>query len=227
MNQAGFYGFPTPFGGQIYPLQYTTVQLFPQQNYYNQNLFNNKETFKFKKHTEPFNWKLASAMDVNKIIQKGDISSVKFCIREFMDAYVDKNDKQHFPSDDMYNAFRVMQLGLSYLSSENDSIKSQIDEITAVSNEEAMNQMKDKFEQSSKIIQEKDEIIENLQSRIAQLEESLKEDQTKIHALRQKLHHTRQINTQLRGRLEDTEEGLAHTETARRQFNSMRRRLKH
>ena len=224
----GFYVTQTPMGGQLYAVPCSgTVNL--QQNYSNvQHLFDNREKFLFKKPTEKINWRLAEAIDADKIVQQGDITKIKFFIEEFKNSAIDKNDKKHFPSDDVYNAFKVMQLGLSYLSSENDKLSNRVENqnVQGSQNDVYLIQMRDKYADQEREIEEKDELIEKLKMRVEELENARKDDERKIMILRRKLHHTRQLNTQLRTRLEDTEEGLAHTATMRRRYTSLRRRIK-
>ena len=224
----GYYGMQTPMGGQIYAVPVVPFCIPYQQanTQISQKLFDNRERFSFQKPTENMNWQLAGSIDPNKVMKKGDITTVKFCIQEFKDSRVDKNDKEHFPSDESYNAFRIMQLGLHYLSTENEKICEQFDSIAAMSNESAMSQARDKIEENEKLVEEKDATIDELKQRIEELEKERENDQKQIKQLKEKLHHTRQINIQLRERLSDTEEGLAHTETARKRFNSIRKRIK-
>ena len=225
---SGFYVAQTPMGGQIYAVPCVGSANFQSsQNLSSvQHLFDNREKYAFKKPTEKMNWQLAAAINPNDIIQKGDITKIKFLIQEFKDAAVDPNDKSHFPSVDIYNAFRSMQLGLSYLASENEKLLNQIQNTTNASNDSAFYQFREQFAEKEKAIEDKEEQIMDLKTKIEELESAKKDDERKISLLRRKLHHTREINTQLRTRLEDTEEGLAHTATARRRYTALRRRMK-
>ena len=225
---SGFYVAQTPMGGQIYAMPLSaTVNV--QQNFSNvQHLFDNREKYLFKKPTEKMNWRLAEAIDADKIEKEGDITKIKFFIEEFKNSQIDKSDKKHFQSEEVYNAFKVMQLGLSYLSAENDKIANKLDNqnVQGSQNDVFLIQMREKCADKEREIEDRDELIEKLKMRIEELESAKKDDERKITILRRKLHHTRQLNTQLRTRLEDTEEGLAHTATMRRRYTSLRRRMK-
>ncbi|EAY05186.1 hypothetical protein TVAG_058430 [Trichomonas vaginalis G3] len=74
-----------------------------------------KEQYAWAPRTEPMNWGLAESLDVNQMVQKGDLASVEFYMNKFTFANISKDDMKQFGSKGALNAFLILQLACDYL----------------------------------------------------------------------------------------------------------------
>ncbi|EAY11988.1 hypothetical protein TVAG_271710 [Trichomonas vaginalis G3] len=171
------------------------------------------------------NWKLAESIDIEKMQTVPDIHSIKYLMSQFKEAKIDENDTDNFASVGAYKAFRSMQIAIQYLLEENQKLIDQFQYISDEPSQKILTQYNENISKAEESIKKRDEKINELKNQVERLYSERKTVESELKNMRKKLHHTREINTTLRQRLEETEDGVADTMYARKKYKDLKKRL--
>lgn len=192
-------------------------QQYPQQSYYYQAPFNiiyepypqpihikqtdlTNEKWAWAPRTERMKWDLAESIDVDEIVRRGDLNSLKFYLESFVNANITEEDSKKFGSKGALNLFLLMQLGVDYLLTQYqnyslNAIMSQITKPPQVDNSQAiLMQSQQKIEEMKNNINRQDSIIFSLRQQNAQLYDDKSKLQKKINKLKSKLRNEQFLN---------------------------------
>lgn len=225
-----FNGVPTALGGTIHISPYVSniAIAVPSytNNYYAPRPVIENDRFVCKKPTNMMNWKLAESIDIEKMQRSSDVNSIKYLITQFKEAKIDENDTKNFASVGAYKAFRSMQIAVQYLLEENQKLLDQFQYISDEPGQKLLTQYNENLSKAEESIKKRDEKINELKNQVSKLCDERETVKHEILRLRKKLHHTRELNTDLRKRLEETELGVANTTLVREKYKDIRKRLR-
>lgn len=87
-----------------YPVYHQVVSLDPSPS------------FRWCPRKMPMNWNLIQEVDVDAIVKNMDIDSLEYLVQHIAFANINNSDAQRFGSTETLKAFKLMQLGVEYLT---------------------------------------------------------------------------------------------------------------
>lgn len=158
------------------------------------------EKWAWAPRTQKMKWDLAESMDVDAIVRRGDLNSLKFYLESFVNVDITEEDSKKFGSKGALNLFLLMQIGIDYLLAQCqnyslNSIISQISKQPQIDNSQAIiAQLQQKIEEIKSNINRQDSIIFSLRQQNAQLYDDKSKLQKKINKLKSKLRNEQFLN---------------------------------
>ena len=91
--------------------------------------FTNSETFIFRQRSGEVNWREIQNLDIDSLIQSGNISKINELLETLTYSNIEKSDLDRFPDVHVLKLIRLSQFALEYLQQQRIQLESENDEI--------------------------------------------------------------------------------------------------
>lgn len=89
------------------------------------NLKSSESNFTFKQRAGRLNWRQIQGLDLNRIIETGDVLSLQSMLENIAYASLDREDLERFSDSSLMKLFKLSQLSIEYLMHSQDKLHSQ------------------------------------------------------------------------------------------------------
>jgi hypothetical protein len=129
------------------------------------------------------NWKLAEAIDIQRIWASHDLRSVLFYLKKIVNVTITKDDLANFKTRGALNAFLILQLGVDYLLSETQRMEAEV----ARDNPEPSSVYTERIAEFNRLIEAANRAIAERDATIAEHKATLKNLRIANHCDRKKI----------------------------------------